>query len=313
METQKVLLTNGDSWTFGSEIMAPEFMVDPGKKGHGMAGLYKKGHNDFDEANDYYRIPRIWPTMLANHLGYQCVNLSWPARSNDSIYDTTIGYLLKHYVIPRRSTDDLVVIVGWSSPERKNVVIDEGRTCYMHTIWPAMDDSSFYLSETARRYFRFHVANLWSEHEYISRFIEQNYNLYCFCELHGIRYFCFNSFYQVPGQNPKHWVDIDVAKIVSSWNTEKLGGWIDQVHNWKFRIERLLNQWESIPRSRFILKDQGSFKSHIDATVPQAARMNNWHPSPESHKAWAEYLKNKVGSPPGPSRFSQMIKQGANT
>ena len=108
-------------------------------------------------------------------------------------------------------------------------------------------------------------------------------------------------------------MDIDVAKIVSSWDTEKLGGWIDQVHNWKFRIERLLNQWESIPRGRFILKDQGSFKSHIDATVPQAARMNNWHPSPDSHKAWAEYLKNKIGSPPGPSRFSQMIKQGANT
>jgi len=38
----KILLTNGDSWTFGSEIMAPEFLAGPGEKGYGMGLRFKK-------------------------------------------------------------------------------------------------------------------------------------------------------------------------------------------------------------------------------------------------------------------------------
>ena len=93
---EKILFTNGDSWTFGSEIMAPEFLVGQSEIGFGMANRYKKGYHDWQKCNDYYRIPRIWPTFLAKSLGYKNVNIAWPARSNDTIYNTTVDWLLEN-------------------------------------------------------------------------------------------------------------------------------------------------------------------------------------------------------------------------
>ena len=75
----KVILTNGDSWTFGSEIMAPEFCVAPGEKGTGMRGIYKEGYDDYMECNDYYRVPRTWSANLGELLGADSVvNISKP-------------------------------------------------------------------------------------------------------------------------------------------------------------------------------------------------------------------------------------------
>ena len=45
------LLTAGDSWTFGSEVRDPEL---------------PQSVSDWDPENNAYRIPRIWPTLLAD-------------------------------------------------------------------------------------------------------------------------------------------------------------------------------------------------------------------------------------------------------
>jgi hypothetical protein len=289
----KILLTNGDSWTFGSEIMAPEFLAEPGEKGYGMGFRFKKNKSDTSLENDYYRIPRIWPSVLAAKLGYESVNLAWPARSNDSIYESTMAWLMKHYIVPNRPTHNLLVIIGWSSPERKNVIIDDNGCTYMQTIWPAMKETSYYINDAIKKYFKMHVTHLWSEVEYISRFVEQNYNLKTFCDLHKINYRCFNAFYETPSTHPSMWKSVNIKATIESWDPTRLGGWFDPIVNWEHRIEHLLNQWTTIG-DRFILKDQGSFKSYIDQFVPNTHRMLNWHPSPESHSAWADYLHQQI-------------------
>ena len=75
----KTLLANGDSWAFGSEIMAPEFLADPNEKGEGMGNRYKPDRFCWAAYNDYYRIPRIWPTYLGKILDIpEVVNISQP-------------------------------------------------------------------------------------------------------------------------------------------------------------------------------------------------------------------------------------------
>ena len=121
----RTIFANGDSWTFGSEIAAPEFLAEPGK-GVGMANRFTHEGADYLPSNDYYRIPRVWPSVLGGMLGdTEVINKAWPARSNDTIYRSTMEWLLTNYIASGKDTSDLTVIVGWSSLERKNVVFED--------------------------------------------------------------------------------------------------------------------------------------------------------------------------------------------
>lgn len=292
----RILLTNGDSWTFGSEIMAPEFLADQDEIGYGMANRYKKDRHDWEPYNDYYRIPRIWPTFLAKGINYKNINLARPARSNDTIYNTTIGWLLQNYIIPKKDTSNLLVIVGWSSPERKNIIINDEDSVCLQTFWPAMSETRFYLSKKISEYFKFYVKNLWVEQEYISRYIEQNYMLGLFCKSHGINYCCFNAFYLTPGTTPNKWHDLNIKRMLDSWNSVRINGWFDPEYQWTSEVKRLQSQWSLIDENTFILKDQdpGSFKSYIYGMSEEKNIMINWHPSPEGHRLWAEFLREKL-------------------
>lgn len=289
-----LLLTNGDSWTFGSEIVAPEFLATPGEKGHGMGNRLIKDFYDTDTRNDYYRIPRIWPTLLAENLDANNINIAWPARSNDSILETTINWLLKNYIVPQRPTSDLIVVIGWSSLERKNVIIQDDLMTYMQTIWPAMTETSFYSCDAIKKYFKFHVQHLWTEYEYIARFIEQNFKLHMFCNLYNIKYYCFNAFYEMPSTVPDLWEDINIKKTIDNWTTQNLGGWVDPLMNWDEKIQSLKSQWATISSQNFIFKDKKTFKTYVKEVVDINDRMINWHPSPQSHQKWAEFLHKYI-------------------
>lgn len=287
----KTLLTNGDSWTFGSEIMAPEFCVEPGEKGHGMAGRYKSGMDDYHEYNDYYRIPRIWPSVLGNLLGAEVVNLSRPARSNDTIYEDTTNWILENYIIPGKSTEDLIVILGWSSPERKNIILEEtNNDIHRFTLWPGMLDDTFYQTRGAKSLFKFYVTYLWLEQEYIKRYIEQNYQFQNFCKANGIEHYVFNAFHAQPDiGGPETWKDLNIKDSINNWNN-LIDTWADGSYNWSSIKSGLCNQWDQINIRNFVNKDGHSFCTYIHEVVPNDIRMNNWHPSPESHAVWAQYL-----------------------
>lgn len=290
----KFLLTNGDSWTFGSEIMCPEMLAPPGEKGYGMAGRYKEGKMDVDRENDHYRIPRIWPTMLAHKMGVEHKNISWPARSNDTIMGSTINWVLENYIKPGKSTEDLIVMIGWSSPERKDIIIEDlDDNVHWYTMWPAMDTDQFYAGDVMKRYFKFYVQHLWIAREYIARYIEQNFHLHKFLESHGIEHYFFNSFY-IPGKIPlpiHEWIDVDLSAVINEWKNHQYGGWHDPMWTATDQINCILNMWEQIPEEVFLeKKTHRSFKSHIDHTVSDELRMINMHPSPDGHSAWATHL-----------------------
>jgi len=292
----KTLLTNGDSWAFGSEIAGPHMLVPAGEKGEGMTQNFKAGMLDCQPHNDYYRVPRIWSTHLANKLGYKSVNISWPARSNDTIFNSTMGWVMK-YLSEGGDPAELVVVVGWSSLERKNILI-EGFDDKLHqyTIWPAMIQDEYYKLDVMKRFSKFYIQHLWNEREAITRFVEQNFQLHTYLKSNAIQHVFFNSFY-VPNM-PKgklsplnDWRPCDLSLVINNWHAEPFDGWLDGAWNNRQDINRIRAQWKSIPDDVFLDKlDFRSFKSFIDENVPKPIRMINMHPSPESHEAWANHL-----------------------
>lgn len=295
-KVKNVLLANGDSWTFGTEIAAPEFLVAPGETGYGLGKRFKKDCHCHMPYNDYYRIPRIWPSYLGNLLGIsEVVNIARPGRSNDTIYDTTIGWILENYISKNKSTEDLLVVIGWSSPERKNIIINEmvdrKETTTWFTIWPLMTETTYYHSPLVKEFFKFYVLHQWAEQEYLKRYVEQNIQLQNFCELYKIDYYVFNAFYAQPALSPHQWTDISVIDQINKW-TNLHAGQGDLVYNWEFIKKTLRHQWNMVSKRAFVNKDHphGSFRSYIFDNVDVSVRMCNWHPSPESHEAWANYL-----------------------
>jgi len=298
---KKVLLANGDSWTFGSEIMAPEFLAEPGSIGEGMGNRFKPNRFCWEKYNDYYRIPRIWPTYLGSELGIQdTVNLSYPARSNDTIYETTIHWLMKNYISVGKNTDDLLVVIGWSSPERKNIIITDSETdtdTIWCTLWPAMQETKYYTSPIVKKHFDFYVRHCCIEQEHLKRFVEQNYYLQLFCKTHKIDCFLFNSFYATMTGGIESWNDISIKDSIKAW--DKLGdGWDDPLYKWNMIKDTLLMQWDSVDPLQYVNKDltNGSFKSYIYDNVDEKIRLCGIHPSPESHESWAKFLANYIRS-----------------
>jgi hypothetical protein len=279
--------------------MDPAFCTKVDVNGVGMHGSYKKGYKDFESYNDPFRIPRIWPTHLGKFLDIETVvNISKPARSNDTIYDTTISWILENYIIPGKDTSDLLVVIGWSSPERKNIIIrdtdiDEDTVSWL-TLWPNMEMIKFYSSSVIKKFFKFYVAHQWVEQEYLKRFIEQNYQLQNFCKVHNIDYYFFNAFYSQPGLEPDSWKDVKIPDQLKKW--EKLNnGWGDEFYTWDTITKSLKQQWDQIDSHRFVNKDKNnsSFRAFIQP-IPKEKRLCNWHPSPTSHEVWARYLSKYI-------------------
>lgn len=292
-----MIFANGDSWTFGSEMVAPEFLAKDGK-GIGMGNRFTFDGADYHPSNDYYRIPRIWPSCLANSMGDDVVNISWPARSNDTIFRSTIEWLQANYINPKRDTADLTVLIGWSSQERKLMLFEDlDEKLYEYTIWPAMQETKYYDHPMVKKYFQLHVTHLWTQRESLTRYIEQNFALHLFCKKHNIKHHFFNCFYVPKGEggNFNHWKDISIEAAIKGLYDVPVSGWQDPYYSDKNEVNRILWMWESIPADVFLNKHSGlSFKGYVEQVLPHELRWCGIHPSPEAHKAWASYLLEQI-------------------
>ena len=78
----KRLYTIGDSWTYGDELDNP--------------------------------IEESWPSVLSKDIGCELVNEGVNGGSNDWMFRRTVEWVSKH-----KSIDGVIVIVGWSEPNRR--------------------------------------------------------------------------------------------------------------------------------------------------------------------------------------------------
>ena len=172
----KLILCEGDSWTAG-DIINPDVTLPEEARGYVNHQL-----------NDSYRLPKVWPYKLGKLLKTEVINNAVAGSSNDAIVRRTIEKVLE--LLEDNKPEDLFVIIGWSSPERKDFHYNGS----WETLYPAQLDKRE--NEALDNLWKVYTEHFWNKEEYISRFINQNLYLHYFLKQHNIKHYFFEAFWE---------------------------------------------------------------------------------------------------------------------
>ena len=162
-----MILCEGDSWTSGD-------MINPKLK------TLNVNHKD----NDDYRLPKVWPHKLGKLLGVDVLNTSMAGSSNDGIVRRVVSNVLD--LLKKYNSKDIFVIVGWSSPERKDFYFNDGNDKHWETIFPnaindiEQIDQISNIEKERQEFYKTYVQYYWNEEEYFNRYIHNNLYLHYF-------------------------------------------------------------------------------------------------------------------------------------
>lgn len=259
------LVVVGDSWTYGSEIRDPSL---------------HETIKDWDEPNDPYRIPRIWPTKLGDMMGVDrrdIINLSYPAASNDRTIRHLVGWLTQEYLSKGKDTSELFVVVGLTSPERKDFFYIDEKMRNWITIWPMWFHD--YAQEPLRRFGRLYAEHFWNVEESTHRYLNQLFYLQTLFKQYNIKFLFFQAFYQRQDMHIRQWIDDPYARHYQSQPDQML--------------------WDMIDEKTFMHKndDIHSFHNYIISKDPDPEKKSvilNMHPSELGHTIWAEHVKDYI-------------------
>lgn len=275
------LYVNGDSWTAG-DIVDPKLFPDQ---------PWHVNHPD----NKPYRTARVWPRFLGDNLDIDVINNSHAGASNDRIVRTTVNDILG--LLKTFAPSEIYVLIGWSSPERKDFYYESKTQSAWDTVYPAefrhWEDEE---DPIRNDFYKNYVAGYWNEEEYLTRHILNVTFLSNFLDNIGIKYKYFDCFYEEYSMivNPTvHQLlhDIKVAtqitrlKEEASLNKLKHLG-IDN------SIDYYIEQYEK----NFIKK---TFAGYLNELIKEEGKEStekyiDFHPTLLGHQAWAKYLTENV-------------------
>ncbi|MFN8771071.1 MAG: DUF6071 family protein [Neisseriaceae bacterium] len=162
--SETIFLANGCSMCYGSEL-----------------------YDDLETRKCFDNVERFknsWPGKLGSTLGFnQVVNLGYPGGSNDRILRTTITWILQNW--SSNSKNNLFVIIGWSSPMR--------REFYLNEKWRQLIPHHDYSDPEASILNRVYREIAWSTYESAIRFAIQVITLQNFLKQHNIPYLFFDA------------------------------------------------------------------------------------------------------------------------
>jgi hypothetical protein len=282
LSNRKTILTCGDSFTFGSEIINP--VLSAGKPEPYKLEPMINGLADFSQENDEYRIPRIWPTYLGELSKREVINIAKPSISNQWIYHSTMEWILKNYIQENKPTEDLIVIVGWTSILRKEFFFNGEDTTYEKTL---NVNGDFKLeSKDLQEFFKYYVLTTDFDTQGAYDLVNYTFNLLNFCQSNNIKCYFFNA---LPEEHHTYQLerfhkDLNVLKHIENFK------YVTRCWSRDMYAESLI-KWKSIPSSTFIQKDctLNSFSNYIKA-LPVEERLHGIHPSPKAHKLWADVM-----------------------
>ena len=285
------IICDGDSWVFGCEIADPNIANRYPPDTH--PGVY-----DFIEENDSYRTTKIFPTHLAKLLNVPVTNLSWPADDNGTILRRTINYISQKYLANNIPTDNLFVIIGWSSPERNSFWYKDNEQSMPFRVWPNVP--SFH-TKAQEKFWEMYVTYLWNPEEYIPRFILDTLQFENFCRRHKIKYLQFNAFYQSPQSNIDQWEELNIGTEVRKLKAHGYMYSDSTTLHRQHELNDYVSLWDTIDSKRFYKKDlsNSTFKSFIDNSSTNPVYCTDgpgagWHPNALAHKLWATELHRYI-------------------
>ena len=265
----KILFTEGDSWTSG-DIIDPSLV----KELNGHVNSIK---------NDNFRLPKVWPSKLGKHLGLSVINQAVAGSSNDGIVRRTVNSIIG--LLKKNNPEDILVIIGLSSPERKDFFYSKDNEANWDTLYPL---DNFENSKDRQNFKRSYIECYWNEFEYISRYINSVIYLNYFLQSKNIDHLFFNGFYQ---DDSGLFNSQSLFNIIEKFKDKHKDMFLEHIG-----ISNLFEELNNIKNNFFI---NTSFKSFIDnqpgvKTIPNSTYYSNYHPSENGHKVWAQFLANFI-------------------
>ena len=261
---KKLIVCFGDSWTAGH-------FKDPNIK------VFK---HLLDENNKEYCISKTWVRHLEINSKIKTVNLGQPACSNDMVIKQINSQLLKN--IKGYNPEEVLAIVGWTSPERKTFPIQYSGIKLDHNILPSEGLDQNTLKNYTNEYGEYDGEKLW-----------EFYKSYCY-------YFWNPEEYMIRHRNNILLAD----NIFTSNNIDVL--YFDAFYevDWGFfsREERLRDLelttegplgtlCKNIYNEKFLPL---TFREYIEEKDKTLFEKDNQHPTEEGHKLWAKYLLKEL-------------------
>ena len=268
----KLILCDGDSWTAG-DIINPELK------------LINENHaNVNDPLNDSYRLPKVWPHKLGKLLNIDTLNIAHAGSSNDGIVRRTmrkVKELLLDY-----EAKDLFVIIGWSSPERKDFYYT-GEWDAWETIQPVSNYQPI-PDKDIDTFYEIYRDKFWNEQEYVERYIQQNLLLHYFLKEHNVKHLFFDAFYETRGHRSMfNSLNIDDIIISSGYETES--HYALMKYFLKVKKEFSLND-----SFRNLLLDKNKVFEYngeqLNSFREELFNTKDHHPSEKGHEIWAKNL-----------------------
>jgi hypothetical protein len=295
----KIIICNGDSWTYGSEIFSPEVFLKYPKKDVWELELLLE--------NDSYRVDRIWPTYLSSELNVRTINISRVADDNNAILNRTINFVLQGLRNKTFTGDNLIIIHGWTTPERREFwyrnPVDTSES-FVYRLSP--HGIGFPKDTDIYKFWKLYLMNFWNPEEYLVRHMINLITFEHFCKSNGIKFLHFNAFYQgnaaVPGGGVRHisdWTDLDLHDELKKLDNSMLGytNFFDSKNPGVRQASpfHFSNLWAEIDDIRYYNKNQtsNSFKSFIENSNIDDP-ITGIHPSPEGHAIWAKELAEYI-------------------
>ena len=257
----KVILCEGCSWTAGD-------MINPELKLAGEEHPYVN-----HPKNDDYRLPKVWPHKLGKKLGIDVLNKSVSGSSNDGIVRRTMREVKQ--LLLKYKPEELFVIVGWTSPERKDFYYT-GEWEAWETMYPISNYQSI-PDEDIDTFYQIYREKFWNEQEYLERYVQQNLLLHYFLKEHKVNHLFFDAFYETRGKDG----------LFNSFT-------IDEVISYEMKkspqSHSLIKYFLGI-RNEFCLEE--SFRNVILNDFSKLIG-NYAHPNEEAHEILSEYIFKKL-------------------
>lgn len=277
---KKIIVCDGDSWTSGD-------ILDPKLEEVGETFI-----NHID--NDEYRLPKVWPHKLGELTDIEVKNIAVAGSSNDSIVRRIIPQTLK--LLETHKPEDIFVIIGWSSPERKDFFLDAHRS-YISPRWETLYPAELkqeQVNDDIQKFYNTYLKYFWNIEDFANRYLQQVLLIHNFLKSKGISHKFFNAFYESYGRDwggdlHKKYFDAkqrglpDVGTPELQEEIEDLYGVVDNL---------LFEEYMNIYNENYI---KVSFKSHCDSiTKTWGKKWDNNHPNEKMHKHWSEYLYGEI-------------------
>ena len=267
----KIIICDGDSWTAGH-------MINP-----------ELEHRDDifinHVENESYRLPKVWPHKLGKYLDDVIIeNNAHAGSSNDGIVRRVMRRVTS--LLKEKKPEDLFVIIGFTSPERKDFFYKSSNRKAWDTLYPAQYEQDFDFDESGelKLFYKTYGKVFWNAEEYLERYTQQIILLHNFFKNNNVKHLFFDAFYET--------ADDDMGLIFNSINIDdvliELGYDTKSHYHYSEYILNIRKEVFMTKSFRNTILDE--MKNNKILRLDENKYYNDSHPSETSQEMWANKL-----------------------